>query len=86
MAVVKVKLIKDHNGRKKGTTGNVAKARADYLVRMGVAEYVVNKPTEVKPKVEEVKTEAKPKVSKPKSTNSTKQVKKVEEDKPCKTC
>lgn len=72
MAEVKVKLLKDHNGQKKGTTGNVAKGRADYLVRVGVAEYVDVKPTETKPKTT--------KSSKPKL------VKKVEEKEPCKTC
>lgn len=83
MAKVKVKLLKDHNGSKKGTVGEIAKGRADYLVRIGVAGYVVNKPAEVKPKVEGVKTEDKPKVAK---TSKPKLVKKVEEGKPCKTC
>ena len=72
MAEVKVKLLKDHNGQKKGTIGNVAKARAEYLVRVGVAEYVDEKPTEAKPK--------KTKSAEPKF------VKKVEEKQPCKTC
>lgn len=72
MAEVKVKLLKDHNGQKKGTIGNVAKARAEYLVRVGVAEYVDEKPAEEKPK--------KTKPAKPKL------VKKVEDKEPCKTC
>lgn len=55
MAEVKVKLLKDHNGQKKGTIGNVAKARAEYLVRVGVAEYVDEKPAEAKPKASKPK-------------------------------
>lgn len=75
MADVKVKLLKDHNGQKKGTTGNVAKGRAEYLVRVGVAEYVDVKPTETKPKTAKTTKTSKPKL-----------VKKVEEKEPCKTC
>ncbi|MDH5825765.1 hypothetical protein [Sphingobacterium faecium] len=35
-----VRLLKDHNGQKKGTIGEVADSRANYLVRVKVAEYV----------------------------------------------
>ena len=40
----KVKFLKDHvNGIKKGNVGEFNEARANYLVRTGVAEYVVEK-------------------------------------------
>lgn len=35
-----VRLLKDHNGQKKGTTGPISDSRADYLVREGIAELV----------------------------------------------
>ncbi|MGJ1362886.1 hypothetical protein ACR79B_20760 [Sphingobacterium spiritivorum] len=53
--MTKVKLLKDHNGQKKGTTGELAEGRANYLVRMGVAEYV----EESQPKAEVKKTSKK---------------------------
>ncbi|MGJ1367408.1 hypothetical protein [Sphingobacterium spiritivorum] len=53
--MAKVKLLKDHNGQKKGTTGELAEGRANYLVRMGVAEYV----DESQPKAEVKKTSKK---------------------------
>lgn len=40
-----VRLLKDHNGQKKGTTGELPDARANYLVRVGVAELVKDEST-----------------------------------------
>lgn len=37
-----VKLLKNHNGQEAGTTGELSDARANYLVRVGVAELVTN--------------------------------------------
>lgn len=69
----KVKFLKDHvNGIKKGQVGDFSEGRADYLVRVGVAEYVTEK---------EDKTELKQAV---KQTKETKQA--VKKDEPCKTC
>lgn len=71
MADVKVKMVKDHNANKKGATGYVSEARANYLVRCGAAVLVTDDDKkEVKPK-----TKAAPKKTEPKT--------KVE---PCKTC
>lgn len=69
----KVKFLKDHvNGIKKGQVGDFSEGRADYLVRVGVAEYVTEK---------EDKPELKRAV---KQTKATKQA--VKKDEPCKTC
>lgn len=76
MADVKVKLLKDHNGSKKGAVGEIAKGRADYLVRMGVAEYV--KVADPNPKAS--------KSTKAVKTVKPKEEKKVEAETPCKTC
>lgn len=49
----KVKFLKDHvNGIKKGDKGDVPVGRADYLVRVGVAEYVTDEPLKEAVKVE----------------------------------
>lgn len=49
----KVKFLKDHvNDIKKGDVGEFNTARADYLVRVGVAEYVTDEPLKEAVKVE----------------------------------
>lgn len=50
----KVKLIKDHNGKKKGTVGELPKGRADYLIRGEIAVEVEDS----KVKKQNVKKEA----------------------------
>lgn len=49
----KVKFLKDHvNGIKKGDIGELDEARANYLVRVGVAEYTDEEPLKKAVKVE----------------------------------
>lgn len=49
----KVKFLKDHvNGIKKGDVGEFNIARADYLVREGIAEYIIEEPLKTAVKVE----------------------------------
>ncbi len=50
MAKVKVRLLKDHNGQKAGTVGEVREGAANYLVRTKVAEYVEETESEKKVK------------------------------------
>ena len=82
----KVKFIKDHvNGIKKGVVADFSSGRADYLVRVGVAEYVTSEPikdNDAKPKIEEPKEEIKHAVVKPKAGLK----KAVKKDTPCKDC
>lgn len=69
----KVKFLKDHvNGIKKGQVGGFPHGRAEYLVRVKVAEYVDDV----------VKPEPKKAVAKTKGTPK----KAVKKDEPCKTC
>lgn len=71
----KLKFLKDHvNGIKKGDVGDFSEGRANYLIRMGVAELVEQE----EPKKDEPK-----KAVAPKGKNSKQAVKK---DEPCKTC
>lgn len=48
--MAKVKLLKDHNGQKAGTEGDVSEGRANYLVRTKIAEYVEETESEKKAK------------------------------------
>lgn len=56
--MAKVKLLKDHNGQKAGTVGEVRDGAANYLVRNKVAEYVEETESEKKAKAA-VKKQAK---------------------------
>jgi len=75
----KVKFLKNHvNGIKKGDVESYDEGRADYLVRVKAAEYVVEKP-----KVENKKSSAKAKAQK---EDKPKADTKKKGDEPCKTC
>lgn len=69
----KVRFLKDHvNGIKKGQVGDFNEGRANYLIRVGVAELVG----------ESVKAEPKKTAAKPKAKTKAKAAK----AEPCKTC
>lgn len=53
-----VRLLKAHNGQPKGTTGDLPQGRAEYLVRVKVAEYV-EQDSEVVTSPKAAKTKAK---------------------------
>ena len=48
--MAKVRLLKDHNGQKAGTEGEVRDGIAEYLVRVKAAEYVDETESEKKAK------------------------------------
>ena len=47
---MRIKLLKKHNGTAKGSILDVPIARADYLVRMGIAEKFIEPKEEEEPK------------------------------------
>ena len=70
---MRIKLLKKHNGTAKGSILDVPIARADYLVKMGIAEKFIESKKEAEPKAPKVskatkeqKEKAEPKKQPPK--------------------
>ena len=67
---MRIKLLKKHNGTAKGSILDVPIARADYLVRVGVAEKFIEPKKEEGPKSEPRKSKLAPKKKSNKSNKS----------------